>query len=232
MHWAGARPFEVIHQHAEELRDRCGMILFSYRPEMLASSKMAGSARHAIEAMFRQGCMREIELGPIDRDGVARWMGAALGEVPPGLADFAMERTSGIPSFVRSLMEEMGRRDREEWPAILENAKFLEGLEREMELLLLQLTKEERMVLNYAAMQGENFTPNDVADSSGRTIISVTEMLEHIERTTGLIADDGERYRFLLPAFRTRICDGISPALRESMRRPKDYQVTGQSKRI
>ncbi|MEM7248679.1 MAG: protein kinase [Acidobacteriota bacterium] len=61
---------------------------------------------------------------------------------------------------------------------------------------LRELSRDERSILDAAAIQGHEFDAELVADSLGRPLVSVLQDLAELERAHGLVQPAGRRYRF------------------------------------
>jgi DNA-binding NarL/FixJ family response regulator len=101
LHWADATTLELLPALAAGLADEPLLIVGAYRSDEVSRGHPLRRMRADLR---RAGRLREIAVGPLDREGTAELAGRALGAAPArSLAGTLHDRTQGIPFFVEEL---------------------------------------------------------------------------------------------------------------------------------
>jgi len=143
-----------------------------------------------------------VELAGLSRDAIAGLVREAWPEASESGAARIAERSEGVPLFAL----EMARTPGQEVPAAI----------RELVTARLgSLGRDERAILDAAAVHGSEFDADLVASALGRPAVEVLQALAEIERKLGLVRAAGRHYRFEYRQVRDVLYDELPERLRE-----------------
>jgi len=226
LQWAGPSTLSLLHYLARNTTEEKVLILGTYRPEDLAESK-DGEPHQLIppkREMKREGLLREIELERLAEKDVEYFIQEVLGE-----CDFErnfLERihseSEGNPLFLleltKMLVEEGHIQEKDGLWKLIEPLDEVHIPERVYEMVkkrLEILIKEQRDLLEYASVIGEEFEGKIIAEASAQDRVKVLKNLNDIEQTHGLVRSLGEKYKFDHSKIRDVLYNGMNESLRE-----------------
>jgi predicted ATPase len=100
IHWADSASLEVLHYAVRGLPDRRLLVLTTCRSE-----ESSGELDVLLSSLRRSGLLTQLDIGTLDASGVAALARGLLAEEPPStLTGLLVERTRGLPLFVRALV--------------------------------------------------------------------------------------------------------------------------------
>jgi len=215
LHWADASSVDLLRHLCHRIREQHLLVVGTFRPEdvELSNHPLKNCKR---EMQAHQLC-EEVALGPLDKDDIGSYLDArfAPNTFPPELAALIERKTEGHPLFASSLVHFLAERGgitrtEEHWTLSkdlseidLEIPESVRGMiRRKIEVL----EEEDRRALQYASIEGEEFTSTVVAALLGIDDLALEERLDRLERVHGLVETRGEeewpdgtlamRYRF------------------------------------
>lgn len=231
VHWLDESTVELLaYLGSEILSFRC-LILATYRPTELALSDHP-FARLQLD-LQSAGKLRDVRLQLLGEEDVVQFLTQRYpaNDFPPTLASTLYRHTEGSPLFLvglvqfleaqNKIVERDGRwRLREELSQLgRELPDSISGL---IDRKLGYLTKQDRRILQLAAVQGYDFDAAVVADAGKLDRIDVEDHLSNIERVHGLVVPLGERefpngtvttrYRFVHVLYQNALDASITPS--------------------
>ena len=226
LQWADSGSLQLFHYIARNAQERRLLILGTYRTEDMLPEEEGVSHPLAdtVQRMSREGIFRKVELrglGPEEVNLMLRFIfqRAIFSE------DFRTSlyrETGGNPFFVIEVLkllrdegvifERKGiwREQREITRADIPDRVY-DVVARRVE----RLTEAQRELLQIAAVAGERFTSEALANISDEKRVKVLQALSKLERIHQLIRSEGEVYLFSHAKIREILYDEISPELRQ-----------------
>jgi DNA-binding CsgD family transcriptional regulator len=186
LHWSDETTLELLSALAEPLGELALLVIAAYRSDGLPRDHLIRRLRHELR---RAGRLREITVAPLEPEGTAELLGEILARQPsPSLARALHDRTQGVPFFIEELAHALLVTD--SLRSGRQGLELTEGGEvpipdtvRDAVLMsALELSEEARAAADAAAVAGEGFDLELVADLS-----SDAGMGELLER--GLVAE-------------------------------------------
>jgi tetratricopeptide (TPR) repeat protein len=222
LHWADSASLALVHYLAFSVNSEKVLILGTFRSEQL-SADQEGRPHPLVETirlMRRQDLVKEINVSSLDRIGVSKLANNMLGgSLEPKLASKLADESQGNPLFVveslRMLNEHNGLIcDSNQWRLSSDSI----GIPPKIRDIILQrlsaVPRNQRNILDVAAVIGEKFDPDLLANVLGQGQLEVIKLLDDIGRDTSLVRCEGELYRFDHARTRDAIYDDISSALK------------------
>jgi DNA-binding CsgD family transcriptional regulator/tetratricopeptide (TPR) repeat protein len=100
LQWADPASLAMLHYSVRGLLDRRFLLLTARR-----TGEYAGELAVLLSSLRRSGLLTEVDVGALDATGVAAFARGLLADEPPAtLTGLLVERTRGLPLFVRALM--------------------------------------------------------------------------------------------------------------------------------
>jgi len=228
LQWAGPSTLSLLHYLARNTTDENMLILGTYRPEDLAESK--GGETHQLvppkREMKREGLLEEIELERLTEKDVEEFIQELLGETDfeKDFLERIYKESEGNPFFLleltKILVEEGHVQQREEdgvWKLVepLDEIHIPEKVYEMVKRRLEKLIEEQRGLLEYASVVGEEFEDDIVAEATDLDRVKVLKNLNDIEKTYGLIRSLGKKYQFDHSMIREVLYNGMNESLRK-----------------
>jgi len=246
LHWADLSTIDFLAALAQRPESAKLLLLGTYRPAdaVLYAQNLRGMVR---DLRARRRCA-ELLLELLSARDVASYLRGRLGgEVSNSLATGIFERSAGNPLFMVNLIEDLVQRqllvwEEDRWTAgpqaqsldltVPETLRSL--ISRRLEVL----TREERLVLDGASMQGLKFTVAATAAGLEQSRDDVEALCESLASRDQFIAAAGieqrpdgtqsGRYRFQHPLYHDVLCDEIGDSRRMQLhRRIADGSTSG-----
>ncbi len=233
LHWADSASVQLLHFLARNCRDLRMLILGSYRPEDVMPDQ-AGRVHPLLEslrAMRREGIVHEMALDRLTFDELEIALeGMLAGQVDPELFRRIAKESGGNPLYAVELLrllfqtESIAIRDGV-WKSDPHLKTDIPPTVREVLVGRVErLTKDERRMVESAAVIGEWFDPELVSQVLGTERLNVLEVLDNIQRTSQLVKAAEETYRFSHEKVRQVTYNEISP-----LRRKELHKRTGEA---
>jgi tRNA A-37 threonylcarbamoyl transferase component Bud32/tetratricopeptide (TPR) repeat protein len=215
LHWSDPSSVDLLRYLSHRIREQHLLVVGTFRPGDVELSKhpLKNCKR---EMQAHQRC-EELALGPLEQEHIARYLDArfAPNSFSAELAALIERKTEGHPLFATSLVQFLAERGgitraEERWTLRqdlseidLEVPESVRGMiRRKVEVL----EEEDRRTLQYASIEGEEFTSTVLAALLGIDDLALEERLDRLARVHGLVEARGEeewpdgtlttRYRF------------------------------------
>lgn len=240
MQWADTASAELLFHLSRRLTDSRLLLVCAYRGSEVAADQgpAAGTVRRTLLEIRRGIDDALIDLDELDpaaeRDFCDALLDLEFPDLEPGLRDALYYRTRGNPLFVQELVRELKargdlvRRPDGSWAARagLDWDQVPARVAVVIEQRLDRLGPDERILLEAAAVEGEQFTAETAAQ-----VAAVDERVAHrllsrqLDRTQGLVRETGTvrvsgrtltRYRFSHALFQRFVYDTLGDGTRRS----------------
>ena len=222
LHWADSASLALVHYLAFSVNSEKVLLLGTFRSEQLLADQ-EGRPHPLVETlrqMRRQDLVKEISVSSLDQKGVSKLAINMLGgSLEPKLASKLADESQGNPLFVveslRMLNEHNGLVcDSNQWRLSSDSI----GIPPKIKDIILQrlsvVPRNQRNILEIAAVIGEKFDPNLLANVLGQDQLEVIKLLDDLGKDTSLVRCEGELYRFDHARTRDAIYGDISSALK------------------
>ncbi|MCC7355849.1 MAG: AAA family ATPase [Anaerolineae bacterium] len=225
LHWADAATVALLAHLARRIASQPVFIVGTYRPSDLAV------AQHPLYAARREldryKACTEIALTTFDRTGFAAVVSNAFPDhaLPEDFLDRLYEQTGGVPLYVVETLTYL-RDDgiigqvegRWQLTGTLENIQLPASVEAVIQKRLERLDEEQGRAMQYASVEGTDFTSIVLSQLLEQDELAIEERLEKVEKTHHLIQFDSEvelgndlasRYRFSHALFQKVLYDAL-----------------------
>ncbi len=215
LHWADPSSIDLLRHLCQRIEQQRLLIVGTFRPGEIESSNHALKG-YRLEMRAHQMC-EEIALGLLEEQHVSGYLNTrfAPNDFPHELALLLHRKTEGHPLFVTGLLQFLNERGdirqvNSHWTLARPLSEM--GLEvpesvRSMILKKMQaLSEEDRRALQYASIEGEEFTSTVLANLLGVEELALEERLDRLDKVHHWIHTRGEeefpdgslatRYRF------------------------------------
>jgi tetratricopeptide (TPR) repeat protein len=215
LHWADPSSVDLLRHICQRIGNQRLLIAGTFRPEDIERSNHPLKSYKA-EMQTHHLC-EEIALRSLGRTHIAEYLNSTFtpNDFPTELASLIHDKTEGHPLFVTNLLQYMSERGditrvNAHWTLVRPLAEMdLEAPESVRSMIgkkIDALGDEERRTLQYASVEGTEFSSIVVASLLGVDEVDLEERLAHLEKTHRLIETRGEeelpdrtlttRYRF------------------------------------
>lgn len=226
MHWVDQSSLSLLHYISRNTRNSNVMLLGTYRPEDVVK-KWDGSPHQLSEVMQkmrREELCRELSLKPLDLTETVELIRDMLGKMEDadGFAALIHRETEGNPLFICEVI------------ALLKSEGVLECCDGTWRLTteigrisippkvhdiitrrVARLQKEQKELLEVAAVVGELFSSEVLASVAGMDRLGLLKMLNDIEKAHQLITVHEKGYRFSHVKIRDAVYESLLPELRK-----------------
>jgi len=224
LHWADASSLALMHYVAKNTRECSLLILGTYRPEDVAAEE--GRTHPLIDTMQlmnREDLYEKIELQRLREESMTEFLSSLLGQIDLGdeFENRMYAETEGNPLFIMELMRLLV--DEEVISIHLGTWKLAKGLEeidipsKIYDVIVRRLNRvegENKDILDYASVIGEEFPSNILTSAMGLERIRLLESLRTLEQKHGLIHSSNGNYRFDHSKIKEVLYEEIPPELR------------------
>jgi tetratricopeptide (TPR) repeat protein len=215
LHWADPSSVDLLRHLGQRLVGQHLLVVGTYRPEEVElGHHPLKSCRLELQA---HGLCEGLALGSLSEENLASYLNARFtpNDFPREFPTLLLRKTEGHPLFATNLVQFLVERgdiahEGERWRLARPLAEVtLEAPESVRSLIarkIAALTEEDRKALQYATIEGEEFTSTVLAGLLGVDDLALEERLDRLDRTYRLIATLGEeewpdgtpmvRYRF------------------------------------
>jgi DNA-binding winged helix-turn-helix (wHTH) protein/tetratricopeptide (TPR) repeat protein len=189
LHWSDASTITLLSMLAQRDQPACLLVIASCRPvESIITQHPVRALQMGLTSRGRAQALYLNHLGP--EDG-RRLIARHLADVSDEQSDELMRRSGGHPLFLVHLTDYL-RMQSLAPPAGTGLDRFIPPQLRELiELQLAQLTVSEQLLLEVAAVAGQDFAAATVAAGSSLEVEAVEEALEGLAQRRCFIVDDG-----------------------------------------
>ncbi|MEW5936597.1 MAG: tetratricopeptide repeat protein [Candidatus Thermoplasmatota archaeon] len=231
LQWADPTTLSLLHYLSRNTRKNRVLILGTYRPEDIMQSwdGRTHQLETAMQNMGREDLLERIELKRLSRSNTEALVNSSLGRADFGSAFYERvhKDTEGTPFFVlevvKLLAEEgsIAQNDEGAWHLMKQiekldiPSKVYDVVKRRLDRLM----KEQRRILDYASVVGEEFQSEIVGKAMGINRIHLLENLSEIEKTHRLIHSFQKKYRFDHAKIREVLYNGIIDELKQEYHR-------------
>jgi tRNA A-37 threonylcarbamoyl transferase component Bud32/tetratricopeptide (TPR) repeat protein len=215
LHWADPSSADLLRHLCQRLGGQRLLVIGTFRPEDVELSNHP--LKNYKREMQAHNLCEEIALGLLGEEHIAGYLDArfAPNDFPRELATLIERKTEGHPLFATSLVQFLAERGditrtnahwtlgRELSEMDLEVPESVRGMIRKK---IEMLEDEDRRALQYASIEGEEFTSTVVAKLLGVDDLDLEERLDRLDRVHRLIETHGAeelpdgtlgmRYRF------------------------------------
>jgi tetratricopeptide (TPR) repeat protein len=224
LHWADHLSLALLHYLSRKCRDSHLLIIGTYRPEELLQT--TAERHHPLEetmfSMSREDLLTILELNPLKRKDFPELLRSVFNSViSDKLVEKLYEETEGNPLFALEtlnllvdegfLSEEEGR-----WALTspMEQIRIPSKVHEVIIRRIRRLGREERNLLNLAAVCGHSFNPNTLSRTIESDIIDVLQSLYEIEQRHRLIRHEDSTFEFTHQKIREVIYSDLPGELR------------------
>ena len=228
LQWADSASIQLLHFLARNSDGLNVLLVGTYRPEEL-SIEESGKIHPLLESlriMRREGICHELHLNGLDREELGLAVEGMLhGQIDDELLQRIVSESEGNPLFaievVRLLVQLKSiTSQRGVWKALGKGQIDIPSTVREVILRRIEkLRKEQRRLLDCAAVVGEWFDPNVLEQALGLVRLDLLETLDHIDRDSQLVKATDGLYRFSHEKVRRITYEEISFLRRKELHR-------------
>ena len=183
VHFAPEEGWTLAGALAHAAEGRRALVLLTARP---------GLDPERLERLRRTAPVQEIALERLDRGAVDELVREALHDEPMAeeIASRLGRRAEGVPLFALELLRTLRERSTAKGSGLPHAVRDL------IAGRLQHLSREQREILEVAAVEGHEFDPSLVAAVLGRPRIRVLQDLAELHRRHALVRPDGPQFRF------------------------------------
>jgi len=224
LHWADHLSLALLHYLSRKCRDSHLLIIGTYRPEELIQTT-AGRHHPLEETMFsmsREDLLTKLELNPLKRKDFPELLRSVFNSViSEKFVEKLYEETEGNPLFALEtlnllvdegfLSEEEGR-----WALTspIEQIRIPSKVHEVIIRRIGRLGREQRNLLNLAAVCGHSFNPDTLSRTIESDIVDVLQSLFEIEQSHRLIRHEDSTFEFTHHKIREVIYSNLPGELR------------------
>ncbi len=227
LQWSDSASLQLLHFLARNLEGLRALIIGTYRPEDLL---IEGAGVHplveTLRIMRREGVCHELTLDSLNLKELKLAVEGMIGDtLEPELLSLIEKESGGNPLFavemVRLLVQANSiTHENGLWKPRGQLRIDVPSTVREVILRRIErLTREDRRLLDYAAVIGEGFDPKLIERGLSINRLALLETLALIERNSQLIKANEKLYRFSHETIQHVTYDQIPSALRSEYHR-------------
>jgi len=247
LHWADPSSTDLLQYLSQRVSDRRLLIVGTFRPEDLAVNNHP-LKNYKLEMEAHSLC-DEIALTSFNYEHIASYLNERFDNhnFPSELTALIQRKTEGHPLFATSLVQFLvDREDITKTDGRWSLARPLADLEmvapesvRSMILKKIEsVTGDDKRILQYASIEGEEFTSTVVANLIAVDAVTVEERLDHLDKIHRLIDTRGEeslpdgtltvRYRFAHAIYQNLLYETLIPRRRRLLHLQAGEQLTAR----
>lgn len=231
LQWSDPTTLNLIHYLARNTSNNRVLLLGTYRPEDI-SQKYDGKIHQletTIQNMSREDLLLRVELNRLSQIDTGKVISGALGKVEFGqpFLDKIYKETEGIPFFILEVVKLLAEENhiKKDGSGVWKLHIGIEKLDIPSKVYdvikrrLDRLMTEQRRILDYASVVGEEFQSEVVGKAMGINRIQLLENLNEIEKMHKLIHAFQKMYRFDHAKIREVLYNGITDELKQEYHR-------------
>jgi tetratricopeptide (TPR) repeat protein len=221
LHWADPSSVDLLRHLGQRIPRQRLLVLGTYRPEEVElGNHPLKSCRLELQA---HGLCEGLALGSLSQENLAGYLDARFtpNDFPRDFVALLLRKTEGHPLFATSLVQFLVERgdvakEGERWrlarPLAEINPEAPESVRSMIARKIEALTEEDRKALQYATIEGEEFSSAVLAGLLGVDDLALEERLDRLDRVHRLVGTLGEeelpdgtptvRYRFAHALYR------------------------------
>ncbi|KYK27447.1 MAG: hypothetical protein AYK23_02315 [Candidatus Proteinoplasmatales archaeon SG8-5] len=231
LQWADPSSLALLHYLTRNTRDHKVLFLGTYRPEDIVETSEGRTHQlvTTMQNMNRENLLENIELTRMGPDDTAMMIRSALGNTSfdDVFLDKIFRETGGTPYFILEVVKlliadgSISKNDDGSWVLRTELAelniptKIYDVVKRRLDRLM----KEQRRILDYASVVGEEFRSDLVGKVMDIDKLRLLESLNEIERSHRLIRSIEQRYVFDHAKIREVLYNGLMEELKQEYHR-------------
>ena len=225
LQWADQTTLNLLHYLSRNVEDMHMLILGTYRPEDIVKgvSDKDSPLLNVLNNMSAEDLYQEIKLDRLDKVSTKDIIASLFDEThfEEDFIDRIHHETDGNPLFIIELMnllvEEGHIADNDGYRLVqtLDKIHFPSKIYDVIVRRLDRLTAEQRDILTYASVIGEEFKSKVLEHSMGMKRITLLKKLNEIENTHNVINSSGSKYSFDHSKIREILYEDINLELRE-----------------
>jgi len=215
LHWADASSIDLIRHLGQRIKTQRFMLLGTARLE--EHERGYQQLKNCKRELLAQSACQEVTLETLGKEHIARYLNSQFSpnNFPPELAEIIFKKTEGHPLFatgVFQLLAQRGDVSKEDgtWRLVRPVSEMELAVPESVRSMILKklevLEEQDRRVIQFASIQGEEFLSNVLAGSLECDELALEERLSRLERYHHLIQMKAEeevpdgtvttRYRF------------------------------------
>jgi len=206
LHWADHLSLALLHYMSRKCRDSHLLIIGTYRPEELIQT--VEERHHPLEetmfSMNREDLMTRIEINPLKRIDLPELVRSVLNySIDEKLVEKLYKETEGNPLFTietLNLLVDEGTLTQKgsSWmlTAPIEEIRIPTKVHEVIVRRIGRLRREDRNLLNLAAVCGRSFSPDTLRRTLASDIVDIVQTLYEIEQRHRLIRHEDSMFEF------------------------------------
>jgi serine/threonine protein kinase/tetratricopeptide (TPR) repeat protein len=224
LHWADPPTLSLLTYLAMTMRHEPFFMIGTYRPEDLVSED---GKRHPLEStvelLRKEGLQKELKLGRLGQEGTKSVVDSVFpgAEFPGSFYETVYKETEGNPLFILEVLkyvqdEEIVAKHETTWRIAGEITK-LSIPDRVTDVImtrLRRLIRENRDVLDVAAVEGYTFQSDTICHVLGSPRLDVLRRLQHLESTYHLVHALEHEYQFDHGKIQETIYNDLPPEIK------------------
>ena len=224
LHWADHLSLALIHYLSRKCRNSRLLIIGTYRPEETVPSeeRRLHPLEETVFSMNREDLLTKMELNRLKRDDLSELVRSIFhASVDEVFAEKLYKETEGNPLFALetlNLVVDEGFLSKKEGQWILtvptERMEIPSKIQEVITRRIMKLGREERRLLELAAVSGFSFDPAILSRTLAFDIADVLQTLVEIEKRHRLIRSEDSTFEFTHHKIREVICDNLPGELR------------------
>ena len=230
LQWADSNTLLLLHYLSRNLEENRILLIGTYRPEDVFEEREGRSHQllKTLQNMRREDLFEELELNRLDRESCQKMVSAFFDNMDTQIEfmDKIYHESEGNPLFLIEVLQMLvgeGYITEEDGSWNLSKpmdkidlpSKVYDVIERRLD----RLKKEQRDLLDWASVVGEEFTSDILNNVSDQNKIKILKNLNNIENSHNIIHYDERRYRFDHSKMRDILYGSISGELRQEYHR-------------
>jgi tetratricopeptide (TPR) repeat protein len=250
LHWADISSVDLLRHFCHRAGKQRILIVATFRANEVESQPNHPLKGYRAEMRSRKMC-DEIALSPLRKEDLASYLNErfAPNDFPPAFVSLLYRKTEGHPLFATALTQYLSEEkiltfDNQRWklsrPVEDLNLDVPESARSMIDRQLEALDGAFRQILQFASVEGEEFTSSTLAALLGRDVLQLEEDLARIEKLHRVIVSEGEtefpdgevatRYRFAHALYQDVLYDELVTKRKIALHRELANQLLARHK--